>query len=102
VEGLYIIPCSGPPESLAVVVISPLFWWLALAIVVRSPQLEAIARPGFCDTLPSSPALQTPGSQEELVAGQLAGYSLWDQWFVGVGVSGWCGPGALDKGGLFV
>jgi len=50
VEGLYIIPCSGPSESLAGVVISPLFWWLALAIVVRSPQLEAIARPGFCDT----------------------------------------------------
>ena len=34
-EGLYIIPCSGPSESLAGVVISP--------------QLEAIARPGFCD-----------------------------------------------------
>jgi len=24
-------------------------FWLALAIVVRSPQLEAIARPGFCN-----------------------------------------------------
>ena len=51
-EGLYIIPCSGPSESLAGVLISPLFWWLALAIVVRSPQLEAIARPGFCDNFP--------------------------------------------------
>ena len=73
-EGLYIIPCSGPSESLAGVVISPLFWWLALAIVVRSPQLEAIARPGFCDTCTPSSCARSPGRTLDSKQGQCYRY----------------------------